>query len=70
MCATTISSVSPTEPQGEEATPSCPRPVENNLCRTVKVLLPLPLADAYDYRVPGDMAVAPGHFVLVPLGKR
>ena len=68
--ATTISSVSPTEPQGDEAAPSCPRPVENTLVRTVKVLLPLPLADAYDYRAPEDMAVAPGHFVVVPLGKR
>ena len=38
--------------------------------RTVKVLLPLPLADAYDYRVPDGMDVVPGHFVVVPLGKR
>jgi hypothetical protein len=37
---------------------------------TVAVLLPLPLADAYDYRVPQDMALAPGDFVSVPLGKR
>lgn len=37
---------------------------------TVRVLLPLPLADAYDYSVPDDMQVAPGHFVVVPLGKR
>jgi primosomal protein N' (replication factor Y) len=37
---------------------------------TVKVLLPLPLADAYDYRVPEGMSAAPGHFVKVPLGKR
>ena len=37
---------------------------------TVRVLLPLPLADAYDYSVPDDMPVAPGHFVVVPLGKR
>jgi primosomal protein N' (replication factor Y) (superfamily II helicase) len=38
--------------------------------RTVRVLLPLPLADAYDYSVPEDMEVAPGHSVVVPLGKR
>ncbi|MEK7687072.1 MAG: DEAD/DEAH box helicase, partial [Pseudomonadota bacterium] len=44
--------------------------MENTLARTVKVLLPLPLADAYDYRVPENMAVSPGHFVVVPLGKR
>jgi len=37
---------------------------------TVKVLLPLPLADAYDYRVPAEMRLAPGQFVIVPLGKR
>jgi primosomal protein N' (replication factor Y) len=36
----------------------------------VKVLLPLPLADAYDYRVPEGLDVATGHFVIVPLGKR
>lgn len=37
---------------------------------TVQVLLPLPLADAYDYRVPAELALVPGHFVVVPLGKR
>jgi primosomal protein N' (replication factor Y) len=36
----------------------------------VRVLLPLPLGDAYDYRVPPAMAVAPGCFVVVPLGGR
>ena len=40
------------------------------LKRTVKVLLPLPLADAYDYSVPDGLEVAAGHFVIVPLGKR
>jgi primosomal protein N' (replication factor Y) len=38
--------------------------------RTVKVLLPLPLADAYDYSVPEGLEVAAGHFAIVPLGKR
>ncbi|QQR69920.1 MAG: primosomal protein N' [Alphaproteobacteria bacterium] len=38
--------------------------------RRVSVLLPLPLAGAYDYGVPGDMRVAPGDFVTVPLGAR
>ena len=36
----------------------------------VRVLLPLPLAGAYDYAVPDDMNVAPGDFVAVPLGVR
>jgi primosomal protein N' (replication factor Y) len=47
--------------------------VENvaaDTARTVRVLLPLPLADAYDYSVPEGLDVAPGHFVVVPLGKR
>ncbi len=34
------------------------------------MLLPLPLAGAYDYRVPSDLSVAIGDFVSVPLGKR
>ena len=38
--------------------------------RTVRVLLPLPLADAYDYSIPEGMEVEPGHFVVVPLGRR
>ncbi|MCX7362655.1 MAG: primosomal protein N' [Alphaproteobacteria bacterium] len=38
--------------------------------RTVRVLLPLPLADAYDYSVPEGMEVTAGHFVVVPLGRR
>jgi len=36
----------------------------------VSVLLPLPLAGAYDYRVPPDISVSIGDFVSVPLGKR
>jgi primosomal protein N' (replication factor Y) len=36
----------------------------------VGVLLPLPLAGVYDYRVPKRLAVAPGDFVRVPLGGR
>ncbi|MBV8393752.1 MAG: primosomal protein N' [Alphaproteobacteria bacterium] len=36
----------------------------------VKVLLPLPFADAYDYSVPEGLEVATGSFVVVPLGKR
>jgi len=34
------------------------------------VLLPVPLGQVYDYRVPGDMVLCPGDFVRVPLGPR
>jgi len=34
------------------------------------VLLPLPLAGAYDYGVPEGLELAPGDFVRVPLGSR
>src|SRR3546814_17534084 len=36
----------------------------------VRVLLPLPLAEAYDYRVPEGLALGPGDYVRVPLGNR
>ncbi|MAN81117.1 MAG: primosomal protein N' [Rhodospirillaceae bacterium] len=36
----------------------------------VAVRLPLPLADAYDYRVPADLTLTAGDFVRVPLGPR
>jgi primosomal protein N' (replication factor Y) (superfamily II helicase) len=38
--------------------------------RTVRVLLPLPLGDAYDYSVPEGLEVPAGTFVVAPLGKR
>ena len=38
--------------------------------RRVAVLLPLPLAGAYDYRLAAGMDAPPGSFVRVPLGKR
>jgi len=68
--AATISSDSPPEPQAEGTGKARPKSVENTGLRTVKVLLPLPLADAYDYSVPEGIEVAPGSFVVVPLGKR
>ncbi len=37
---------------------------------TVRVLLPLPLPRAYDYRRPAGMDLASGQMVLVPLGAR
>ncbi|MBI1775634.1 MAG: primosomal protein N' [Proteobacteria bacterium] len=36
--------------------------------RRVSVLLPLPLAGAYDYLVPPELALEPGDFVAAPLG--
>ena len=36
----------------------------------VKVLLPLPLGDAYDYAAPEGLPLEPGDFVKVPLGPR
>src|SRR5471030_1655099 len=44
--------------------------VEKTVPRTVRVLLPLPLGDAYDYSVPAGLEVPAGTFVIVPLGKR
>ncbi|NYZ13615.1 primosomal protein N' [Azospirillum sp. RWY-5-1] len=38
--------------------------------RRVGVLLPLPLPEPYDYRVPPGMDLAPGDVVAVPLGPR
>ena len=37
---------------------------------TVGVLVPLPLGAPYDYRVPADLTVRLGDFVVVPLGPR
>jgi len=36
----------------------------------VAVRLPLPLTDAYDYRVPAGLTLAAGDFVRAPLGPR
>ncbi|MBF0167982.1 MAG: primosomal protein N' [Alphaproteobacteria bacterium] len=38
--------------------------------RRIQVLLPLPLAGAYDYAVPEGLDVRPGQYVRVPLGNR
>ncbi len=46
------------------------RKAQSERQRRVKVLLPLPLTGAYDYRVPTDVELAPGDFVTVPLGSR
>ncbi len=36
----------------------------------VRVMLPLPLAGAYDYRAPAELDLQPGDVVTVPLGQR
>src|SRR5688572_20923548 len=36
----------------------------------LRVLLPLPLAGAYDYRADPELGLKPGDFVDVPLGRR
>lgn len=38
--------------------------------RRVRVLLPLPLGEPYDYKVPDDLDLPPGAYVEVPLGPR
>ena len=43
---------------------------EEHSTRRVRVLLPLPLAGAFEYRAPPSLALIPGDFVRVPLGKR
>ena len=35
-----------------------------------RLLLPLPLSGVYDYAIPEGMQVAPGDFVIAPLGRR
>ena len=53
---------------------STPRPTADApLAATIAVLLPLPLTDAYDYKLPAGVALddaKPGTFVRVPLGSR
>lgn len=52
-----------------EATAATPVDEESGAIATVRVLLPLPLAEAYDYAVPEGMDLAPGSVVEVPLGR-
>ena len=44
--------------------------VERALSGRVRVMLPLPVGDGYDYAIPPDMTIAEGDFVEVPLGRR
>ncbi|WP_343717959.1 primosomal protein N' [Inquilinus sp.] len=52
-----------------EATAATPVEEESGAVATVRVLLPLPLAEAYDYAVPEGLDLAPGSYVEVPLGR-
>lgn len=45
-------------------------PSAANTNRTVRVLLPMPVGNGYDYIVPQGMEVTEGQFVLVPLGRK
>jgi primosomal protein N' (replication factor Y) len=57
------------QPEGDSADfPVTPQPHRSD--RRVAVLLPLPLREAYDYRVPDGMELVSGDFVEVPLGPR
>jgi primosomal protein N' (replication factor Y) len=47
-----------------------PRASSPGAARRISVLLPLPLAGPYDYRLPSHLAAAAGDFVTVPLGGR
>ena len=60
MVGSSTSFAAPKTPQG-------PNPPASG---RVAVLLPLPLAGAYDYRAPDGPAPMPGSFVTVPLGQR
>jgi primosomal protein N' (replication factor Y) len=53
-----------------EKAPATARGIEFGYGATVAVLVPLPLASAYDYLVPEGVTVALGDFVVVPLGPR
>jgi len=52
------------------AVPKAPHDTNAPGAGRVAVLLPLPLAGAYDYRVPEGLTPVPGDFVTVPLGQR
>ncbi len=46
------------------------KPSKNLKPETVRVLLPLPLGDGYDYLIPFDLSIPQGSFVMVPLGRK
>ena len=54
----------------QEDTRRPPAPASLPAPRFVDVLVPIALDHSYSYRVPGDLALAPGDLVTVPLGPR
>src|SRR4051812_22797174 len=56
--------------EAASVTPESPQPPPSSAGRRVPVLLPLPLAGAYDYAVPEELDLAQGDYVAVPLGNR
>jgi primosomal protein N' (replication factor Y) (superfamily II helicase) len=54
----------------QEDTRRPPGPTSLPAPRFVDVLVPVALDQPYSYRVPGDLALAPGDLVTVPLGPR
>ncbi len=46
------------------------KPSKKQQMETVRVLLPLPLGNGYDYLVPPDLSIPQGSFVMVPLGRK
>ncbi len=50
--------------------PATPSLLPETTPKTVRVLLPLPLAGAYSYALPENMPLKPGDFVTVPLGSQ
>ncbi|HEV7372935.1 MAG TPA: primosomal protein N' [Arenibaculum sp.] len=56
---------------GPDEMPAADRPAPpDRAADRVRVLLPLPLPGAYDYRLPPDVPAGPGDYVEVPLGPR
>lgn len=52
------------------ASPDAAKPADFAAQKRVQVLVPLPLARAYDYALPSGMDVQAGDYVSVPIGKR
>jgi primosomal protein N' (replication factor Y) len=70
MAQPRASSAAPTAAAPKAAAPTAAAPKAAGDVSRVAVLLPLPLAHAYDYRLAPGLTLAPGDFVAVPLGAR
>src|SRR6056297_3808508 len=60
----------PSGPPGIPPVPGAARGGGARPGERVAVLLPMPLGEAYDYRLPAGLDPPPGAFVTVPLGRR